>query len=136
MKSYSTRDFVVEFPDDGGVSLAAVVRIAGKGGTSVSLDEWLLHCSDYVMAVHTRISFPDLRVTQDGQLIVPDDDRQAVESWVGVQARGQSAWTHLEVVTPWSLGAARNWGAAYHQVLCKRPRVRSMALWPHVFFRR
>ena len=136
MKSYSTREFVIEFPDDGGASLAAVVHIAGRGGTSVWLDEWLLHFSESVMAVHTKMMFSHLKVTPDGGLMVPDVERQAVESWIKDNARGTTVWTHLEVVTPWSLKTARNWAAAYHQVVGKRPRVRSMKLWPHVFCQR
>jgi hypothetical protein len=130
------REFIVEFPDDDTASLCAMAAIAGGEGTTHWLGEWLLHFSDDVTAVHARLAFGHLQVTADWRFIVPDADRRAVEAWASVQGRGQSAWMHLEVLIPWSLDAARNWGASYYKVLGKRPRVRSTALWPQMFCRR
>jgi hypothetical protein len=127
------RKFVVEFPDDGEVSLAAMVAVAGGGGITHWLGEWLLHISDDVAAVHARLAFSHLRLTADRRFIVPDCDRSAVESWCSVHAGGAGiAWTQLEIIEPWSRRAALDWAAAYHLVLSRRPRLRSGAHWPHI----
>jgi hypothetical protein len=128
------RKFVVELPDDDTASLCAMAAIAGGEGTTHWLGEWLLHFSDDVTAVHARLAFGHLRVTADWRFIVPDADRNVLEAWLGLHTTpAQASWIHLEVVEPWSLRYARDWGRAHQRVLDKRPRLRSRAHWPHLF---
>ena len=130
---YWPREFIVEFPDDYGRSLEAVVDIADGNGLTVWLGEWLLHFSDPVVGVHFRFAFPDFKVTRDHRFIVPDEDRKTAEAWIAECARREANWTHLEMITPWSLATLRNWAVVYRQVVGKRPRLRSFALWPDRF---
>ena len=132
--TYSVREFVVEFPDDGGESLGAIMEIIQGGGMSIPLGGWLLHFTNETTAVHARMAFDHLTLTADRRFIVPDSDRQSLESWIDHNpTRGRVVWSHLEAVTPWTVDACRRWASAYRQVLGWRPRLRSLKHWPQLF---
>lgn len=134
MKSYSMREFVIEFPDDDGESLGVIMAIVRGGGTSAPLGEWLLHLTDDVTMVHARMAFSHLTITGDRRFIVPDRDRQSLLTWIALNpGRGGVVWTHLEAATPWTRAVLRRWADAYHQVLGQRPRLRSLKHWPQLF---
>jgi hypothetical protein len=127
--TYRPREFVVEFPDDGGASIDAMLAFDVGEGTSVWLGEWLLYLADDVMAVHARLAFSHLRLTSDRRFIVPDVERPTLGTWIASNpGREPAAWSHLEVVTPWNLLTLRRWSATYYQVLKRRPRVRSLII--------
>lgn len=131
---YFPREFVVELPDDDGASLDAITAIVGGGGTSVPLGEWLLRFTDDTTAVHARMAFSHLTLTADRRFIVPDHERPPLESWIDHNpTRGKVAWTHLEAVTPWTVDACRRWASAYRRVVGRRPRLRPLRHWPHIF---